>query len=271
MKLLTTLILFFFLSPLSYSQITIEGTIKEAGTGKSISYVNIGVVGKNIGTVSDDNGKFKLTIPSGYSEETVRISMLGYSPQQYKVRELEKLVEGKGIIMQPSSFELPGVVVSNRKLKEAILGNNTESQSTTIGFTSGKLGNEVGIVIKIRKSPTFIKSFQASVVSKDNNPVKLRLNFYSVKDGMPDKLIQDKNIIVSAPIQNGKLVVDLQKYNIVAEDDFFVSLEWIEDDSGKIEFSGSVFKGAIIVRGTSQGDWEKIGMFGIGFTVRVAY
>lgn len=271
MKSLSTLILFFFLIPLSYSQITLEGTIKEAGSGKPVSYVNIGVIGKNIGTVSNDEGKFRITIPANYADETVRISMLGYSPQQYKVQELQKLVGGKAIIMQPSSFELPGVVVSNRKLKEAVLGNKSESQSTTVGFASGKLGNEVGMIIKIKRSPTFIKSFQASVVSNDNNPVKLRLNFYSVKDGMPDKLIQDKNIIVTAPVQNGKLVVDLQKYNIVAEDDFFVSLEWIEDDSRRIQFSSSILKGALIARETSQGDWEKVGMFGIGFTVRAAY
>lgn len=173
--------------------------------------------------------------------------------------------------MQASSFLLPDVIVSNKELKEKVLGNSTESQSTTTGFTTNKLGNEVGIIIKIKRAPTFIKSFTASVVSRDNKPVKLRLNFYSLKDGLPDKFIQDKNIIVNAPVQNGKLFVDLSSYNIVAEDDFFVSLEWIESASGTIMFSGSLFKGALIARETSQGAWEKVGMFGIGFTVKAAY
>ncbi|SKB29599.1 carboxypeptidase-like regulatory domain-containing protein [Daejeonella lutea] len=253
------------------AQTTFEGTIKESSTNKPLSYVNIGVIGKNVGTVSDDEGKFKLTIPSSYSNETVRVSMIGYGTLNYKVSEFAKVISDQQIVMRPSMYELPAVVVSNKKLKEKILGNTTESQTTTAGFTSNKLGNELGIVIKIKKSPTFIKSFQASVVSKDNNPVKLRLNFYNVKDGLPDKLIQDKNIIVSAPVQNGKLVVDLQQYNIVAEDDFFVSLEWIENDSGRIVFSSSILKGAIIARETSQGAWEKVGMFGIGFTVKAAW
>lgn len=271
MRSFITIILVLLITKTSFSQTTVEGIIKESTTRNPISYVNIGVVGKNIGTVSDEEGKFKLTIPSSYANETVRISMLGYSPQTFKVADFAKQMSGNVILMQPSMFELPGVLVSNKKLKEKVLGNTTESQSTTVGFTSNKLGNEVGIIIKIRKSPAFIKSFQASVVSKDNNPVKLRLNFYSVKDGMPDKLIQDKNIIISAPVKNGKLFVDLQQYNIVAEDDFFVSLEWIENDSGRIVFSSSILKGAMIARETSQGAWEKVGMFGIGFTVKAAW
>lgn len=271
MKTPVLLILFTWISQSLSAQIIAEGVVKEAGSGNPISYVNIGVVGKNIGTVSNGAGRFKLTIPKANARDTVRVSMLGYVPQLFTVSDfIRQLADGE-IIMQTSSFILPDVIVSGKELKEKVLGNPTESQSTTTGFTSNKLGNEVGIVIKIKKAPTFIKSFTASVVSKDNKPVKLRLNFYSLKNGLPDKLIQDKNIIVSAPVQGGKLVVDLSDYNIVAEDDFFVSLEWIESASGTIMFSGSLFKGALIARETSQADWQKVGIFGIGFTVKVAY
>ena len=271
MKSSLILIVFLFISNTICAQIIAEGMVKEAGSGKAISYVNIGVIGKNIGTVTNDAGKFKLTIPKANSMDTVRVSMLGYAPQLFSISDFIKELTDKEIVMKASSFLLPDVIVSNRALKENILGNNTESQSITTGFTSNKLGNEVGIIIKIKRAPTFIKSFTASVVSKDNKPVKLRLNFYSLKDGLPDKLIQDKNIIVNAPIQNGKLFVDLKSYNIVAEDDFFVSLEWIESASGTTMFSGSFIKGALIARQTSQGSWEKVGVFGIGFTVKAAY
>jgi hypothetical protein len=271
MKFYVILILLFCLGSASRSQVRLDGTIRELGSGVPLQYVNIGVVGKNIGTVSGREGRFSLNIPKSSLGDTVRISMLGYSPQAYKVSELVNELSDQEISMRPATYELPAVVVGNRRLKEKILGNTTESQTNTMGFTSNRLGNEVGIVIKIRKSPSFIKSFAASVVSSDNKPVKLRLNFYSVKDGMPDQLIHNNNIIVSAPVKSGKLEIDLQQYNIVAEDDFFVSLEWIENDSGKIKFSSSILKGAFIARQTSQAAWEKVGMFGIGFTVKVAY
>jgi len=271
MKFSLILFLFLLTSHAIFAQIIAEGIVKEAGSGKAISYVNIGVIGKNIGTVSNDAGKFKLTIPKANARDTVRVSILGYAPQLFSVSDFIKQLADKEIVMEASSFLLPDVIVSNRELKEKILGNTTESQNITTGFTSNKLGNEVGIIIKIKRAPTFIKSFTASVVSVDNKPVKLRLNFYSLKDGFPDKLIQDKNIIVNAPVQNGKLFIDLKSYNIVAEDDFFVSLEWIESTSGTTLFSGSIIKGSLIARQTSQGAWEKVGMFGIGFTVKAAY
>jgi len=271
MKFSLILIVFLFISNAICAQIIAEGTVKEAGSGNAISYVNIGVIGKNIGTVTNDAGKFKLAIPKSNSKDTIRVSILGYSPQLFSVSDFIKEIADKEILMQASSFLLPGVIVSNRALKEKVMGNTTESQSITTGFTTNKLGNEVGIIIKIKRAPTFIKSFTASVVSKDNKPVKLRLNFYSLKDGLPDKPIQDKNIIVIAPVQNGKLFVDLRSYNIVAEDDFFVGLEWIESASGTTMFSGSFIKGSLIARETSQGSWEKVGMFGIGFTVKAAF
>ena len=177
MKSSLTLIVFLFISNAICAQIIAEGMVKEAGSGKAISYVNIGVIGKNIGTVTNDAGKFKLTIPQANSRDTVRVSMLGYAPQLFSVSDFIKELTDKEIVMQASSFLLPDVIVSNRALKENILGNNTESQSITTGFNSNKLGNEVGIIIKIKRAPTFIKSFTASVVSKDNKPVKLRLNF----------------------------------------------------------------------------------------------
>lgn len=271
MKSLGLLIVFLFINQIVSAQIIVEGVVKEAGTGNPLAYVNIGLVGKSIGTVSDDAGKFKLTIPETNVLDTVRVSMLGYAPQVFTVTEFIKQLADQEISMQTSSFLLPDVIVSGKELKERVLGNTTESQSVSVGFTSNRLGNEVGIIIKIKKAPTFIKSFTASVVSKDNKPIKLRLNFYSLKDGLPDNLIQDKNIFVNAPVQKGKLFVDLSSYNIVAEDDFFVSLEWIESASGNIMFSGSLINGAIIARETSQADWEKVRSFGIGFTVKAAY
>lgn len=87
MKSSLFLIVFLFISPVIYAQIIVEGVVKEAGSGNPISYVNIGLIGENIGTVSNDAGKFKLTIPEANARDTVRISMLGYAPQLFAVSD----------------------------------------------------------------------------------------------------------------------------------------------------------------------------------------
>ena len=37
---------------------TVEGTIQNEATGEGLAYVNIGVMGKNVGTVSNTQGRF---------------------------------------------------------------------------------------------------------------------------------------------------------------------------------------------------------------------
>lgn len=269
-QLLTALIFLFGVHSLSAQ--TLKGTLKDAQTGEPLPYVNVGVIKKNIGTVSGENGKFTLPVPEGHSADTVRVSMIGYATRDFTVANLARgLASNSDILLKEQATQLKEIVVTNRKQKEKLLGNTTESQSVTASFTSNKLGNEVGMVMKIKGSPTLLKTFTASIASDKNPDVKMRLNFYSVKKGMPDALITKENIIVSAPRSSGKLTVDLTPYNIMVEDDFFVSLEWIEDAPGRIYFSAALLATPIISRQTSQGEWTKLRMAGIGFTVDTTY
>lgn len=274
MKRLSVLCFFLFAATAIHAQ-TLIGVLKDAHTGEALPYVNVGVVKKNIGTVSNEEGQFKLVIPEGHTADTLRISMIGYAAQDFIVADIAKRLSANSEIkMKEKATELKELVVSNRKKGEKLLGNKTESKSMTGAFTSNKLGNEVGITMKVKGSLNQLKTFSASIASGDNPDVKMRLNFYSLnKKGMPDKLIINENIIVTVPKNAGKLVVDLTPYNIMVEDDFFASLEWIEDAPGtnKIQFSAAFLATPLIVRETSQGEWEKLGTVGLGFTVDTIY
>lgn len=265
-------IFFFCLTGFELVAQVVSGTIKDKTTLEPLSYVNVGVVGKNIGTVTDEKGNFRLNIPEANNQDLLKISMVGYDDISSSVGNLRKEIAANSIIlMQQSNTQLKEVVVSNKKLKEKILGNKTESQGTTVSFSSNKLGNEIGMMMKIKKSPTRLKTFTASLASNENYPVKMRLNFYSVKNGMPDKSLLSENIIVTAPRDNTKLVVDLTEYDIVVEDNFFATLEWIENAPGGIAFSAALLASPFYARDTSQANWEKVGIVGIGFTCKVAY
>lgn len=249
-----------------------EGIVKDAKTNEALSFVNVGIVGKSIGTVTDDNGHFSLMI-NGYNNDTLKISMVGYVPYKISVGDFIKNQPGdKVYFLNPSNQQLAEVKIKAGKLKEAILGNTTQSKSTDAGFSSNKLGYEIGEIIKIRKSPTLLKKFNAYIVIGPTDSVKLRLNFYTVKDGLPDKIIQSRNIFVTVRKGDEKIEVDLKPYNIYVEDKFFVSLEWIQNSGGHgIMFSASLLGSAIISRETSQANWEKIGIAGVGFNVLAAY
>jgi hypothetical protein len=249
----------------------LEGIVKDAKTNENLPYVNVGLIGKTTGTVTDDNGHFKLTLNNN-GGDSLRISMIGYIPKTFLVKDfIIQYSTGTTILLTPSVKELAEVKISGRKLKQAVLGNTTQSQSTNAGFTTNQLGNEIGAIIKIKRSPTFLKQFNASLAHPATDSFKLRLNFYNVNNGLPDKILQQQNIFVTVKKGQSKITVDLTPYNIVVNDKFFVSLEWIESSPGAgLMFSASLFSN-MIARETSQANWEKIGFVGIGFNVLAAY
>lgn len=268
-------LLFTLISFISFGQSQlITGKVIDQSNGQPLSYVNIGVVGKSVGTVSSEDGRFTLEVGDRYNQDTLRISMVGYESKDLLVGESRKLfADGKEIGLKPSATQLNEVVVSSRGLREKVLGNKTTSTKFSAAFSSDVLGNEMGITIKIKKSPTYIKDFNCSIVKNNYGKIKFRLNFYTLNiKGMPDKNILNENIIVETDIEEGVLTVDLTEYNIVVKDDFFVSLEWIEDlGEDGLFFSASLFGKPMIERTTSQAFWQKIRMASIGFNVTARY
>jgi hypothetical protein len=262
------------LGSMGKAQINYAGKILAKKSMTSLPYVNIGVVGKNMGTVSNFDGDFKLELDKKYDSDTLKISMIGYKPLIYKVSDFKKSIkENPNILMEEEVTDLEEFVVSSKGLKEKVLGNKTTSKTMSLGFTTNNLGNEIGVKIKIKKSPTYLKNFNVSIVKNEFDNLKFRLNFYDVKDGKPNQSILKENIIVTTQQKEGLLTVDLDKYNIVVYDDFFVTLEWIEDlgNTEGLSFSAGLVGNATVIRSTSQDNWEKIGAISVGLNVTVQY
>jgi hypothetical protein len=272
MKKMPILIALLLLCNMTLHAQTIEGVIKDTKTNNNLSFVNVGIIGKATGTVTDDNGHFSLTLNNN-DTDSLKISIIGYIPKTFLVNDyIKNYSAGKVILLSPVVYQLAEVKIHSDKLKQSVLGNTTQSKTTNAGFTSNKLGNEIGAIIKIKRSPTYLKQFNASLAHEVTDSVKLRLNFYGVKDGLPDKILQQQNIFVTVKKGQEQITVDLTPYNIVVQDKFFVSLEWIQNSAGRgIMFSASILSSAIIARETSQANWEKLGLAGVGFNVLAAY
>lgn len=272
MKKIITIILLCW-SVLVCGQDVFSGMIIDGESGEVLPYVNVGVVGKNVGTVTDINGVFSLEIDAKYDADTLMMSMIGYEDLVFMVRDFKSGVGDDSIFKITSiTTDLQEIVISGSQLKSKILGNKTKSKNIRGHFVTDELGNEVGIIIKIKKSPTYIDKFHASIVENKYGLLKFRLNFYSVKDKMPHENILKENIFVETQIKEGVLTVDLSAYNIVVEDDFMVSLEWIEDlGEDGLYFSMSFFGSPVISRKTSQAYWKKQKPVGIGFSVTAKY
>ena len=257
-----------------FGQTELIGQVIDALTEEPIPYVNIGLVDENIGTVSDEQGYFQLEIdPLQYSQSNLRFSMIGFESKTYVLQEyLQK--ELLIIPLTEESTELEEVVVSTKRtqFETKIIGNKTTTKFIYAAFTTNKLGNEMGFVVLQRKRPMILKKFNISLVENDYGLIRFRLNFYSVENGLPTSTLLKENIIIETDATSGIVSKDLDTYEIVIDEDFFVSIEWIEDlGPGKLYFSGGFFGSPLIAREVSQGTWSKVGSGSVGMNLEVRY
>ncbi len=268
--------LFFLLFSVCLQSQVIVGKVVDSATGALLPYVNIGVLNKNLGTVSDINGTFFLELNQSLLRDTLRFSMIGFAHQDFVVEKyLNQDVTERTIEMEEKNTLLDEVTVvrkKNKKYKRKVLGNKTQSKILVGGFTSNDLGNEIGIICRIRKSPSFLETFNISIAKNTYGSIKFRLNFYKLSDGLPQENLLEEMIIVESDIELGVVSVDLRPYDIVMEDDFLVAIEWIEDlGLGELLFSAGFFGSNLYAKETSQGNWIQIGVAAFGMNVEVVY
>ena len=270
MKALVVL-LFLFFSLNGNSQTQIEGRIIQGIDGEPLSYVSIGVIGKNLGTLSDREGYFKLNLPTSIFNDTMRVSIVGFETQNFIVSDFVTKVQADfNIAMKESKMLIDEIFIVDTKMKRKVFGNETQAKWFTAGFSSDTLGNEMAIKVKSKNKTTVLKTFNLSIVENGYDTVRFRVNFYDIKRGKPGNLINKQNIIIETTIKDSLLTFDLTSYNIVMKESFFFSIEWLEDygEQKKLSFSAKYPAKSMYYRSASHGSWRKItSMFGIGMNV----
>ena len=259
-------------------EFTVKGQVQDAKTKEALAYVNIGVLNKDLGTVSNKKGEFELLITESHSNDTIRISRVGFAPQKIVVKNILNRKEGFIIDLTEQISELNEVVVSAKKWKYKTLGNKTKSKFLGTGFAYDMLGAEMGIRINARKNPTLAQTFNFNIShNKLSAKVVFRLNMYKIKDGRPSENILQESILI--PVESGQIgeiSTDLKKYNIVLTDDVIVTLEWVEV-AGELKtgegifLSLGLFTGGTYHRKSSQGKMKKLKGLGVGFNLDVRY
>jgi hypothetical protein len=147
----------------------------------------------------------------------------------------------KPILLQPQNMELDEVVLISKKikLKSKKIGRTSKGLGLThMNFYSyyekdidDRLSKERGMKLKIRRN-CHIKDLNFKITSNDFTSLKFRINFYSIEDGLPTKLLLNENIIFEVKDNFlGWFKVDLEPYEIYLKEDIeevAVTIQWIE-------------------------------------------
>jgi len=84
-------ILLLFVSGIQAQNILISGKVVDAENNQPVEFANLGVIGTYLGTASDFNGDFSLSVGDEFADFKVQISAVGYRPKELSVNELQLL------------------------------------------------------------------------------------------------------------------------------------------------------------------------------------
>jgi len=236
--LLTFFSLFLIITTIFSQQKFIEGEIQNSKSLEPLAYVNIGIANKNVGTVSNINGKFRLKLNENIIDsDTVILSHIGFASKKVIVSML--MNKENLLLIEPKNNKLNEVILKFKTPKSKKIGRHSKGLGLMhANFYSyydedvdDNLSKEKGMKLKIKKNCS-IKDLNFNITSNDFSSLKFRVNFYKIESDLPTELIIDKNIIFE--IKDGFLgwfTVDLKPYNIYFEKetgDIAVAIQWVE-------------------------------------------
>jgi hypothetical protein len=248
----------------------LKGLIMEEGSNIPLMYVNIGILNKPIGTVSDTLGNYNLTINQENLTDTLQISSVGFATKKIAVNTLVQ-ASNKTIRLTKKITVLQEVVVSNKKGISETVGRESDGKfiqvslhnKTTVDET---IGSELGIKVKVKKGGATLKDFNWYMSANNFNSIKFRVNIYALKNNMPDTLISNKEVFITVEnFKTGWTKIDLTPYNIAVNNDFVITMQWIESKMDKKENPvtiipvGLSFSKNCYARIASQDKWKRVG------------
>lgn len=242
---------------------TISGTVISKDDNQPVPYAKIGIVNNNFGVQADENGKFQIKLDDISKDKELIVAVAGYKQFKSSVDDFVKQ-NPHNIYLYEKVTNIQEVVITPQNYKEKNLGINSKSKSmmftpnmekgnsvveeTAVEFNSKKR-------LKINKINMNFSRFESTT------PIKVRYTVYDEKDGKPNNLILENDIIATISkenLQDWTSSIDVSKESIWLEGKFFVGIQFIGQSSGKVALSGAMFRSGYYR--SFYGNWEKIGI-----------
>lgn len=179
----------------------IMGKVMDSKKNAGLNYANIGIPNKSVGTVSDSNGLFKLKLNDKVTiNDTIQFSYVGFKTKKVLVSSLN--AKDAIVLLEPQNNVLREVIVKPKKFKIKRIGKSSAGLGlTSLDFYSyydkdvdDRLSKEMGMKLEL-KGESKIKNLCFKIASNQFKSVKFRVNFYNIKNDLPNELIISKNII----------------------------------------------------------------------------
>ncbi len=200
------------------AQQVFNGVVYEYETNSAVPYAMIFVKGKDVGVVSDKNGKFCLVSDKIEALDSITITSLGYSKELIAVKDWQ---DEENIFIKTNPIQInEALVTANRtkNIKIGITGAGMKMLFVPLFMKqeldeNDLIGREVGVALEANRD-CHVKKLNFFIALNKYDNVKLRALFYEINDGKPGDLLVNKDIIFDVDIEKGWYSVDLTPYDI---------------------------------------------------------
>jgi len=209
MKLIITLCLLFLSIIFQAQSRTVSGILKDKETNLPVESVTISVENSAVGTISNEDGKFRITLPNANSR--IFITHIYYNPVALNAGSTDQEME---VFLEPQTFELQEVLVNKIPAKTMLAEAVAMSKS------------------KLQKS-LLLNTYYREFVNVDNK-------FTSFSDGLVDYYVKRKSGASDLQVKQSR-VFDLKDENASERQKAIQSIN-LNDIQEAIEY-GYNFKG----------------------------
>lgn len=206
----------------------IQGKVIDVDTKAALPYVNIGVNGQNLGTISKEDGTFEMDISSIKPTDTIRFSRIGYEEVSMSVQQFSS--SENEIKMAPTSYSISPIEVTAPEILEKQKMGRFKPTRTTSGQTGRSaygFGGEIGLQIKYEGKPYLIEAVNFHYRFFTVDSVLFRINIYRVQDGQPGASLLSNEIFVTGHHKEKWISKNLLDENLIIEEDIIVTQELI--------------------------------------------
>lgn len=236
-------------------------TVISESTGEPVIYASVGVINRNLGTVTDTLGNFSLKIPAEYINDSIRISSVGYIPQTFAVRDIAGVPDT--IMLADDVTMLNEIVVKPQRIKHKIAGRKGGGGFIFIDVEGYKAaGQGLAIPFKV-KDRAWLKKIGFTIIT-DNRPLsrmKFRVNVYRKEDDeyllynvRPVYFDYDKSQLI-----DGSFSYLFPEEIMLEKGNFYVELEFLENFSHEyFTMKTNPLTGKTRYRYASQSEWETL-------------
>ena len=256
----------------------LKGVTIDGQTNLPLPYVSIGIKNKPIGTVSDSTGRYSLSYPQTdiAGKDSIFFSAVGYKSVKMDWDNFLKTEKFVKLYESPQTLEMVNIKANPGQIK-----NYGRSNASLIFFPamyknipkhSDEKGREQATILKIDQN-IFLRKLSFKINRRTFSKIKLRMNIYSVKEGLPDQSILHKDVVFDV-IGNTEIgmprsvSIDLRPYQIqikgkkeIAVSLAILDLEPLRGDSTQSAFFIPSFPGPLLsslyrIKGEAQ--WQKV-------------